>query len=130
MSAMSAEATVDEFIKRLVALDLDGAAELVSDHIEYDNVPVGKNHGPAEMKALFTGMMGGFEEIEFIIHRQTCTGNIVMNERTDRFRTGDRWIDLPVAGVFEVNAEGKISLWRDYFDMQMFMSQLAPPATT
>ena len=53
-----------------------------------------------------------------------------MNERTDRFRTGDRWIDLPVTGVFEVDTEGKISLWRDYFDMQMFMSQLTPPAAT
>ena len=126
---MSPEETVDEFIRRLVALDLDGAAELVSDDIEYDNVPVGKNHGPAEMKALFTGIVG-FEEIEFVIHRQTCTDNLVMNERTDRFRTGERWIDLPVAGVFEVNADGKISLWRDYFDMNMFMTQLAPPAAT
>jgi limonene-1,2-epoxide hydrolase len=48
-----------------------------------------------------------------------------MNERVDRFRVGDRWADLPVAGVFEVNADGKIVLWRDYFDLTTFTTQFA-----
>ncbi len=41
----------------------------------------------------------------------------MLNERTDRFVKGDLTFDLLVAGVFEVNQDGKISLWRDYFDM-------------
>ena len=49
---MTPEETVDEFIKRIVAMDLDGATELVSDDVEYDNVPIGKNIGPEAMKAL------------------------------------------------------------------------------
>jgi len=122
---MNSEETVNEFIRRIVAKDLDGAAELVSDDLEYDNVPVGKNHGPDGLKTFLGAMVSGFEEVEFVIHRQTVTGNIVMNERTDRFRNGDKWIDLPVAGVFEVDAAGKVSLWRDYFDMAMFTSQMA-----
>src|SRR3954447_21855725 len=121
---MSAEETVNEFMRRVVAKDLDGAAELVSDDLEYDNVPLGKNHGPEGLKTFLSSMVSGFEEVEFVIHRQTVTGNIVMNERTDRFRNGDKWIDLPVAGVFEVNADGKIALWRDYFDMATFTNQL------
>jgi limonene-1,2-epoxide hydrolase len=48
-----------------------------------------------------------------------------MNERSDRFRIGEAWIDLPVAGVFEVGEDGRISLWRDYFDMKMFTDQMA-----
>ncbi|MCU1365437.1 MAG: putative limonene,2-epoxide hydrolase [Ilumatobacteraceae bacterium] len=123
--------TVDEFIRRVVALDLDGACELVSDDLEYDNVPVGKNHGPEGLKTFLGMMVSGFAEVQFVIHRQTVTGNIVMNERTDRFRLGEQWLDLPVAGVFEVNADGKISLWRDYFDMATFtneMTRLTTPA--
>jgi limonene-1,2-epoxide hydrolase len=27
-------------------------------------------------------------------------------------------------GTFEVNAEGRISAWRDYFDMNQFLSQM------
>ncbi|MCU1386685.1 MAG: putative limonene,2-epoxide hydrolase [Ilumatobacteraceae bacterium] len=123
--------TVDEFIRRVVALDLDGACELVSDDLEYDNVPVGKNHGPEGLKTFLGMMVSGFAEVQFVIHRQTVTGNIVMNERTDRFRLGEQWLDLPVAGVFEVAADGKISLWRDYFDMATFtneMTRLTTPA--
>jgi limonene-1,2-epoxide hydrolase len=30
-----------------------------------------------------------------------------------------------VAGVFEVDADGRISLWRDYFDMASYTGQLA-----
>jgi limonene-1,2-epoxide hydrolase len=122
--AMTAEETVNEFIRRVVAMYLDGAAELVSDDLEYDNVPLGKNHGPEGLKTFLGAMVSGFEEVEFVIHRQTVTGNTVMNERTDRFRAGDKWIDLPVAGVFEVDTTGKIALWRDYFDMATFTNQM------
>ena len=118
------EATVNDFISRLVAGDLDGACELVSSDVEYDNVPMGKNIGPEAMKTFLSAMFG-FDEVQFVIHRQTVTGNIVMNERSDRFRSGEKWIDLPVAGVFEVNDDGKISLWRDYFDVATFTNQMA-----
>ena len=61
-------------------------------------------------------MVGGLDECTFIVHRQVATDTTVMNERTDRFVAGDATYDLPVMGVFEVH-DGKISLWRDYFDM-------------
>lgn len=46
-----------------------------------------------------------------------------MNERTDSFKIGDDTIALRVIGVFELT-NGKISAWRDYFDLQQYMSQL------
>ena len=48
-----------------------------------------------------------------------------MNERLDRFRTGDTWVELPVAGVFVVR-HGKIALWRDYFDRDTLLQMLTP----
>lgn len=124
MTTSSPEAIVDEFIRRVVAIDLDGACELVSDDLEYDNVPVGKNHGPDGLKAFLEMMVGGVDEVQFVTHRQTTADNVVMNERTDRFRIGEAWIELPVAGVFEVNDAGKITLWRDYFDMATYTDQM------
>ena len=35
------------------------------------------------------------------------TGNVVLNERTDRFVRGEQTFDLAVAGVFEVAADGR-----------------------
>ena len=108
--------TVNEFMSRFCAPDLDGACELVTADVEYDNVPMGKNFGPDGIKSFAAGM-SAFDSVEFIVHREAATGQIVLNERTDRFVKGDLTFDLLVAGVFEVNSDGLITLWRDYFDM-------------
>jgi limonene-1,2-epoxide hydrolase len=42
-----------------------------------------------------------------------------MNERTDRLKMNGSWVELPVMGVYEFR-DGKISAWRDYFDMGPF----------
>ena len=55
---------------------------------------------------------------------QFADGSTVFNERLDRFRIGDGWLELPIAGVFEVDDDGKITLWRDYFDMGAYERQL------
>ena len=122
---MDAESTVNEFIKRVVAGDLTGAGELVADDLEYDNVPIGKNIGRDAFVKFLGAMTKGVDELVFETHRQACTGNVVMNERTDKFRIGDTWIALPVAGVFEVDGDGRIALWRDFFDMKMYTDQMA-----
>jgi limonene-1,2-epoxide hydrolase len=46
-----------------------------------------------------------------------------MNERVDSFVMGPKKIELPVAGVFEIQ-NGKISAWRDYFDLASFQKQM------
>lgn len=118
------EEVVTTFIERIVAKDLDGACELVTADVEYDNVPMGKNYGPEGIKAVLGAMVDGVGAVEFVTHRQLAVGNVVVNERTDRFEVGGRWIDLPVAGFFEVGEDGLISLWRDYFDVPTLMDQM------
>ncbi len=108
--------TVNEFMARFCVPDLDSACELVTSDVEYDNVPMGKNFGPDGIKAFAAGM-SAFDSVEFMVHREAATGQMVLNERTDRFVKGDLTFDLLVAGVFEVNDDGLITLWRDYFDM-------------
>jgi limonene-1,2-epoxide hydrolase len=61
------------------------------------------------------------------VRNQATNGNVVMTERVDAFIMPDKTIELPVMGTFEVTADGKISAWRDYFDLNQFMSQMAPP---
>lgn len=121
---MTPEEIVNEFVKRVVAKDLDGACELITSDMEYDNVPMGKNYGPDGIKAVLGAMVDGVTAVEFLVHRQVAIGNLVVNERTDRFEVNGKWIDLPVAGFFEVGDDGLITLWRDYFDMPTMMDQM------
>ncbi len=46
-------------------------------------------------------------------------GNVVFTERVDRTKTTRGDVDLPCAGVFEME-DGKIKEWRDYFDLATF----------
>ena len=49
----------------------------------------------------------------------------MINERLDRFQIGDGWMELPIAGIFKIDGDGKIALWRDYFDMGSYTRQFA-----
>ena len=120
---MTNEEIVNTFMARVSAMDLDGALELVADDVEYDNVPMGPVHGPDGIRSVYAQLEGTVDKMEWIIHRQVASGDLVLNERTDRFGSGDKWADLPVAGVFEVH-DGKITLWRDYFDLTGMMTSI------
>ena len=119
--------TPDEVVTALMqacqARDLDAVTGLVTDDIEYDNVPIGNVFGPEGVhKVLSGGVSKAAVEVEWVVHRQVSSGNTVMNERTDRFRLDAKWIEVPIAAVFEVR-EGRVSLWRDYFDLETYRAQ-------
>ena len=75
------------------------------------------------------GILGG-QILE--IRNQVAEGNVVMNERLDRYPNppGRAPFELPVTGVF-VFRDGKIVEWRDYFDTAQLAEGLgqsgAPP---
>ena len=120
---MSPTEIVNRFIAAVERKDLDAALALVTDDVEYDNVPMAKVHGPDAVRATLEPFLAGAAEVEWVVHREAATGDVVMNERTDRFRMGGRWIEIPVVGVWELRG-GKIALWRDYFDLASFTKQM------
>ena len=65
----------------------------------------------------------GIEGIEFRVMNIAADGPVVMTERVDVFRLSEKSFELPVMGTFEVS-HGKISAWRDYFDMNQFNSRM------
>jgi limonene-1,2-epoxide hydrolase len=121
---VSPDETVTAFIAAMEAKDLDAAMALTADGIEYDNVPMETAHGADATRAMLESFVGMSDEIEWVVHHQVAAGDIVMNERTDRFRSGDRWLEIPVAGVWQVE-DGLITLWRDYFDLEGLMKQMS-----
>lgn len=120
---------VDAFIAAIEAKDIDKAIDLLTDDVSYENVPMNPVVGRAAVRATLEGFLGVVSELEWPTSRQIVSGNVVVNERVDRFRIGDGWLELPVAGFFEVTGDGRISLWRDYFDLASYTGQLAALTT-
>jgi limonene-1,2-epoxide hydrolase len=63
------------------------------------------------------------ESIDFRIINIAANGPVVMTERVDVFTLAGKSFELPVMGTFEIK-NGKISAWRDYFDINQFTSRM------
>ncbi len=114
---------VHQFLKDMERMDYDTALKLFSDDCEYANPPpVGTVHGPAGIRNVLVPFFAPTLENELKVLREAAAGPIVFIERLDRHRLADKWVELPVTGVFEVR-DGLIKVWRDYFDAATILTQ-------
>jgi limonene-1,2-epoxide hydrolase len=119
------ERVVSDLFAAWSRLDLDGIMSHFADDAVWDNVPM---NNPAKGKAAIRDLTQGFlkDTAGFDVKVSKCvqSGNVLFNERIDTVRTKNgKTIVLPVVGVFEVSDSGKISAWRDYFDMATLTKQ-------
>ncbi len=120
-----AEKVVNEFCNAWPRKNVEELLGFFSDDAVYHNIPMEPARGKAAIKAVINSFLPMAKSLQFKVLHTASAGNVVMNERVDIFDLGNgKTISLPVAGVFEVN-NGKISAWRDYFDMQMYTKQMA-----
>lgn len=122
---MSSGDTVKSFIEAIERQDLDAARQMLAEDVSYENMPLQPILGREAVLQVITSFLEPAELVDWKILRQWDCDGVVINERIDRFRIGNGWLELPVAGFFEVDAQGQISLWRDYFDLGSYLSQLA-----
>lgn len=108
---------VEAFLHAFEAMDFDAALAYLDADVEYTNVPIGTVRGHAGVREVLEPFFAPIHENEFLILRRAATGAIVFLERLDRHRLDHGWRDLPVNSVFEVSADGLITVWRDYFDL-------------
>jgi limonene-1,2-epoxide hydrolase len=107
---------VAAFLDAFAAMDFDTALGFLHDDVEYTNVPIGTVRGHAGVREVLEPFFAPIHENEFILTRRAATGAVVFFERVDRHRLDHGWRELPVNSVFEVH-DGKITVWRDYFDL-------------
>jgi len=118
---------IDRFVAAWKGLNVNEIMGFFSEDAVYTNVPIDPpNEGKEAIRKTIEGFIGMATAIEFVVHHtaENLAAGVVMNERTDRFRVGDKWIEARVMGVFEIR-DGKIAAWRDYFDLAEFTSQMS-----
>jgi len=68
--------------------------------------------------------LANWTETQWDILNIAEVGDVVFCERLDRTKTTQGNVDLPCAGIFEME-NGKIKEWRDYFDLGTFMNAMS-----
>jgi len=105
----------------------DELAEFFTEDAVYHNVPLEPVSGRANIASAIASYIRpgppGIESIDFRLINVAAEGPVVMTERVDAFKLADKSFELPVMGAFEVT-DGKISAWRDYFDLNQFTSRM------
>lgn len=115
---------VREFIGAWTRLNADELVNYFTDDGIYHNMPAQPVQGQPNLKRFIAGFIGGWGNTQWDILNLVATGDVVIAERLDRTVTKDgKPVNLPCCGVFEMR-NGKIAVWRDYFDMATYMNAL------
>lgn len=115
--------TVEVLLSALQDQDTDGAGAVLDENLVYQNVGLPTIRGRARAMKLFRAMEGR-ARFEVKTHRIAVNGSSVLTERTDVLVFGPVRLQFWVCGVFEVQ-DGRITLWRDYFDVFDFSKAIA-----
>ena len=121
---MNAETVVRDFCTAFEEQDLEKILGFFSEDAIYHNIPLDPAQGLPAIRAVLEQFVSPDGSSEFEILNLASQGNVVLTERLDRLTIQGKPVAVPVMGAFEVDADGKIRAWRDYFDMGQLTSQV------
>jgi limonene-1,2-epoxide hydrolase len=79
--------------------------------------------GHEAIRALWASYMARMKAYSMEVGSVVGSGAVVFLERVERIVAVDGYeMSLPIVGVFEIDAAGKITAWRDYWDTSMARS--------
>ena len=125
-SAHDNEGVVRRFVEAWSRLDPVELAAYFTEDGTYHNMPLAPISGRAHIEAMIRNFTASWTDTRWEILTLVSAGNVVVAERIDRTRAGDRSVELPIVGVFELE-QGRIKTWRDYFDLGTYAQALSQP---
>ncbi len=120
---MNNESIIRDFIAAWSRLDPTELASYFAEGGVYHNIPTGPVKGRATIKGFISGFIRPWTETHWEILTLVASGDTVIVERIDRTKMGIKSVDLPCVGVFQMK-DGKIEVWRDYFDLGTYMKAM------
>jgi limonene-1,2-epoxide hydrolase len=119
-----AEQVVRTFCDAFDGRNAEALRPYFTDDVVYHNIPVDPAVGIDAAIAFIESFFGMCESMTIETVHLAVRGNVVLTERIDTFTIGGVVAPLPVMGTFEVR-DGRISAWRDYFDMGQVMAMFS-----
>jgi limonene-1,2-epoxide hydrolase len=120
----SAAAVVLKLIDSWSNVQTEDVGTYLSDDAVWINGPRGTYHGIDAVRSTFKGNVSGLSNFSVDIKAVVSDGTTVMVERVDKFELGGKPFGLELVGVFDVGRDGRITRWREYYDLRSFEAQL------
>lgn len=117
-------ATITEFVGAWSRLVPEELASFFTEDGCYHNIPVGPVFGRDNIRQMIAAFTAGWTATQWDLLNIVGAGDIVIAERLDRTEAGDKSVDLPCTGVFEME-NNKIKVWRDYFDIGTYSAAMS-----
>ena len=114
----SAESVVRKFLAANLRSDVDELISFFADEAVYTDGPRGVHRGVDAIRAEFREIVKIVPSTAIDIKTLVANSGTVLVERVDNFEFGGTPFGLEVVGVFEVDHNGRITRWRDYYDLQ------------
>lgn len=112
---------VEAFIGHWNSGDMEAMYAMCAESVVWHNIPMPPIEGAAAMREATASFMAPVESCDWEILSIAASGSTVLTERVDRFiLKGGHRATLPVMGTFEIDSSGKVTSWRDYFDLAQF----------
>jgi len=118
------EEVIRSFIEAWSRLDPKELSAYFTEDGIYHNMPIAPIVGREKVEEFIQGFSASWTETTWDLLNIASQGNFVFAERLDRTQAGDKSVDLPCVGVFELEG-GKIKVWRDYFDFATYGNAMA-----
>ena len=120
---MSNQAVIEQFCEAWSRRAPAELSEYFTEDGVYHNMPIQPVAGKETVKVFIQNFLATWTDTHWEILNIAEVGNVVFCERLDKTKTTNGDVDLPCVGVFEMQ-DGKIRVWRDYFDMNTFTSAM------
>jgi len=121
---MDAETVVRNFCAAFENQSIPELLAYFAEDAVYHNIPLEPAVGLEAIETTLKMFISDGTSGKFEIVHLAVAGGAVLTERVDHLTVQGKAVSLPVMGTFEVDAEGRITAWRDYFDMAQLMKQI------
>jgi limonene-1,2-epoxide hydrolase len=119
-----AEQLVRDMCDTFARHDAEALRPFFTDDVVYHNIPMDPAVGINDAIGFIEGFFAMCERMVIETLHLAVRDNLVLTERVDTFTVGQVVASLPVMGIFEIR-DGKISAWRDYFDLGQITKMLS-----
>ncbi len=121
---MEPEAVVRAFCEAFARQDVEELLGFFAEDAVYHNIPFEPAVGREAIETTLRMFVSDDSQGSFELVNLATRGRVVLTERVDTITMQGKQARLPVMGAFEIDEAGRISAWRDYFDVAQLMSQI------